>query len=117
MLAWWLTSIGYAATHAGLALAISVAAVLNAALLYRGLRREGVVTHGPGWPALLARMAVANAAMLLVLAALARPLAWWLQAGIGLRSGWLLLTIGAAAGAYFVVLWLAGLRLSQLRLG
>jgi len=35
--------------HAGLALATTLAAVLNAALLYRGLRREGVYVPPPGW--------------------------------------------------------------------
>ncbi len=117
LLAWWLTTIGYRATHAGLALATSVAAMLNALLLYRGLRRDGSLRHGAGWGALLARLALALAAMLAVLVALDRPLAWWLAAGLGERCAWLALTIGSAAGSYFLVLWLAGLRTRHLRLG
>ena len=44
-LAWYLTAIGYAGSHAGLALAISVAAIVNAVLLYRGLLRDKVLRH------------------------------------------------------------------------
>ncbi len=116
-LAWWLTAIDYGATHAGLALATSVAAMLNAALLYRGLRRDGVVVHGRGWWALLLRLVAGNAAMLLTLFSLSRPLDWWLGAAPLLRAGWLGLTITAAAAAYFAALWLSGMRISQLRLG
>jgi putative peptidoglycan lipid II flippase len=71
-LAWYLTRIGFAGTHAGLALAISVAALLNAFLLYRGLRRDGVVRHGKGWTSLLLRTAVANLVMTAVLVFLQR---------------------------------------------
>ena len=49
VLAWWLTEIGYVGTHAGLALAISMAAIANAWLLFRGLRSDGVVATGDGW--------------------------------------------------------------------
>ncbi|MDH5345721.1 MAG: murein biosynthesis integral membrane protein MurJ, partial [Gammaproteobacteria bacterium] len=63
VLAYALTKAGYAGTHAGLALAISIAAIVNAWLLYRGLRKEGVVRLSSGWPALIGRVLVANAAM------------------------------------------------------
>lgn len=115
-LAWWLTAIDYEAPHAGLALAISVAAIVNAALLYAGLRREGVMVHARGWLALLARFAAANAVMVLALAALERPARWWFAADPWLRAGWLATTIAAAAAVYFVVLLAAGTRLRHLRL-
>ncbi|MBT8097115.1 MAG: murein biosynthesis integral membrane protein MurJ, partial [Woeseia sp.] len=116
-LAWWLTSIDYPATHAGLALAISVAAILNAGLLYRGLRRDGALSHGAGWPVLTLRIVAANAVMILALNWLARPVDWWLAADIWARAGWLGLTVGVAAAVYFIVLALSGLRPAQLRLG
>jgi putative peptidoglycan lipid II flippase len=116
VLAWWLTSIDYAAPHAGLALATSVAALVNAGLLYRGLRQEGVIVHVHGWLALSLRFALANAAMALALLAFQRPLQWWLDADTMLRAGWLGVTIAAAAVVYFAVLALAGTRPSQLRL-
>ncbi len=112
-LAWYLTAIDYAGSHAGLALAISVAAILNAWLLYRGLRREGVVRHGAGWPALLARVVVANALMCLVLLQIARPAAWWIAASATDRVTWLTASVFAGAVAYFVALVATGMRPSQ----
>ena len=113
-LAWYLTSIGFAGSHAGLALAISVAAILNAALLYRGLRRDAVLRHAGGWAALLARVAAANAVMWFVIDWLQRPLAWWLDVTVLERVGWLAAIIGAGAGAYFLALVMLGLRPSKL---
>lgn len=115
-LAWGLTRAGYVATHAGLALAISVAALVNGWLLYRGLRRDGVLAARSGWPLLLVRLTAANAAMALCLVQLARPLTWWLESGILGRSLWLAVTIAAGAGVYFVALFLLGVRPSTLRL-
>ena len=113
-LAWYLTSIGYAGTHAGLAIAISVAALLNALLLYRGLIRDAVLQHSGGWLALLLQVAVANVAMWAVIAWLDRPLTWWLDVEILDRATWLGISILAGAGAYFVVLLALGLRPSKL---
>ena len=115
-LAWYLTRIGFAGSHAGLALAISVAALLNAYLLYVGLRRDGVVRHGRGWSWLLLRVTGANAAMWFVLDQLERPGAWWLDVSIMDRIGWLAVTIVAGALGYFVVLLILGTRLRDFRL-
>ena len=115
-LAWYLTRIGFAGTHAGLALAISVAALLNAFLLYRGLRRDGVVRHGKGWASLLLRTAVANLVMTAVLVFLQRPLPWWLESGIFERITWLGVAILLAVTAYFAVLFLLGMRTADFRL-
>ena len=115
-LAWYLTRIGFAGTHAGLALAISVAALLNAFLLYRGLRREGVVRHGRGWAALLFRTAVANIFMTAALVALQRPLSWWLESGIFDRVTWLAMAIVVAVAAYFAALFVLGMRTADFRL-
>ena len=115
-LAWYLTSIGFAGTHAGLALAISVAALLNAYLLYRGLRREGIIRHSAGWALLLLQVLLANVAMWAALAWLHRPLAWWLAVDVTARSGWLALTVAAGAAGYFLALYVLGLRTSNLRM-
>jgi putative peptidoglycan lipid II flippase len=115
-LAWTLTRAGYAGTHAGLALATSVAAILNAWLLWRGLRRDGIVGVTEGWPALLLRFALANVAMAVCLVQLARPLAWWLQTSLRTRSLWLALTIVAGAVVYFAALLVLGVGPRQLRL-
>ncbi len=115
-LAWYLTSIGFAGTHAGLALAISVAALLNAYLLYRGLRREGIIRHSTGWTSLLLQVLMGNIAMWAILDWLHRPLAWWLAAELLDRSAWLALNVAVSAAGYFLVLYALGLRPSNLRM-
>ena len=116
VLAWYLTRTGYAAPHVGLALATSVAACVNALLLYRGLRRDGVLRHSAGWPALLLQVAAASAGMCAVLGVLYRPLPWWLEQTFLVRSAWLALCIVAGAGCYVIVLLLLGLRPRRLGL-
>jgi putative peptidoglycan lipid II flippase len=116
ILAIWLTRIGYRAPHAGLALAISVAALVNAWLLYARLRKDRVMSHSSGWPALLLQMLAACAAMIVVLNTLQRPLVWWLDSPLLERIGWLALTIIAGATIYFAALLIGGLRPAALRL-
>jgi len=96
--------------HAGLALSIGLAACLNAALLYRGLRRHDVYHPQPGWTAfslkLLAALVVMGSAL-------------WL--GSGSDAAWLayplperLIRLGVLVGlgviAYFATLWVFGFR-------
>ena len=116
VLALWLTRIGFAGSHAGLALATSVAALVNAWLLYVKLRRDGIVKHSPGWSALMLRLLPANVIMCVCLAYFTRPLSWWLASGVVERSSWLLVTVAAGAGAYFVSLLVLGLRPGAFRL-
>lgn len=66
--------------HAGLALAIGLGACLNAALLYRGLRKSGAYTPMPGWGLFLAKVSASVAAMALVLWFAMGHSQWWLQA-------------------------------------
>jgi len=49
--------------HAGLALAIGLGALINAAWLWIGLRRRQVLRHGAGWSGLLVRVTLAASAM------------------------------------------------------
>lgn len=111
--AWQLTRTGFVGTHAGLAAATSIAAFLNALLLYRGLRAQNVLRHADGWGALLLQVIVANSAMWLVLFLLRRPLAWWLESGLGERCYWLGVSVAAGTGVYIVVLLVLGLRPAQ----
>jgi putative peptidoglycan lipid II flippase len=113
-LAWYLTSRGYAGNHAGLALAISVAALLNAWLLYRGLRKDGVLRHSSGWGMLLLQTFVATIVMAFVVIWLNRPLAWWIDSSSVVRAGWLAVIIAAGAGIYGLVLVSLGLRIANL---
>lgn len=116
LLAWGLTSMDHPGPHAGLALAISVAALLNAWLLYRGLRRDGVVLAARGWSALLFRFAVANVALVGAVTWLDRPLDWWIDATLTTRIFQLTMTIMAGVVAYALAGWLSGLRPAHFRL-
>jgi putative peptidoglycan lipid II flippase len=66
--------------HAGLALAIGLGACLNAALLYRYLRRDGIYTPQPGWPVFLLKVGAAVGFMAVVLFTTMGEPGWWLAA-------------------------------------
>jgi len=114
--AWYLTSIDFDGPHVGLAVATSIAAIVNAVLLYRGLRTDGIMHHGAGWLLLAARIVLANTAMCAVLFQFNRPLDWWFGAGLLDRVYWLALSVIAGVTTYFLALLITGLRPSQLRL-
>jgi putative peptidoglycan lipid II flippase len=97
--------------HAGLALSIGLASLVNAGFLYRGLRRIGAYTPAPGWRSFWLKMLSALAAMGLVLYFGARVPGDWLQMNTLsriLHLGWL---VPAGAGTYFAVLFALGFRL------
>jgi len=66
--------------HAGLALAIGLGACMNAALLYRGLRKNGVYTPQPGWGMFIVKVAVAVALMAAALFLAMGEANWWFDA-------------------------------------
>ena len=113
-LAWYLTSRGIAGNHAGLAVAISVAALVNAWLLYRGLRRDGVIRPSRGWGVLVVKTLIATMAMAALVIWLNKPVTWWLDANAMARVAWLAVTIAAGAASYALVLLALGLRVSSL---
>ena len=69
--------------HAGLALSIGLAALVNAAWLLIGLRRSNAYRPQPGWPAFAGRVFLATALLGGLLAAAARAVDW-----IGLQDHW-----------------------------
>lgn len=103
------------APHAGLAMATSLGAFVNAGLLYRYLRRDGVYEPRAGWPRLAAQVALAGGTMAVFLAYAAGPLADWLSRSALDRAGNLALLIAAGAAVYFAVLFVTGLRPADLR--
>jgi putative peptidoglycan lipid II flippase len=107
---------GLPAPHAGLAAATSLSAFLNSGLLYRGLRRTGIVRHPPGLGRFLFRVAAAALAMVALLEVTVPPLAQWLEAGTLTRVGWLSLAILGGLATYALALLLLGLRPADLRL-
>ena len=101
--------------HAGLALSIGIAACLNASLLYRGLRQQGIYHPQPGWLLFLIKL-------LLALAALGTTLWWltgeaqtWLHWTLSERIGRLVVLVASGISSYFATLWIVGFRLRDFR--
>jgi len=99
---------------ASLALSIGLAANANAGLLLWGLRRRGSYAPQAGWLGFAVRVVVASVAMGAWLAVLAWRIDW-LALGHSelLRAGAMALALASAAGLYFGVLMLLGVRLRQ----
>ena len=102
--------------HVGLALAISLAAFVNAALLYRLLRRHGIYAPEPGWPRYFVRIVLASALMSLVLAWGMGDLETWLADVAAVRVQHLALLVGGGALVYVAALFLFGARPRELLL-
>jgi putative peptidoglycan lipid II flippase len=102
--------------HTILASTNAVGALFNAVLLYTGLRRAGVLKHQPGWWRLFLQVGGATAAMAMFLLWTHGDLSRWLIAGTWERVWRLSICVGGGAAAYGIVLMLAGVRPSQLRL-
>lgn len=107
---------GMPAPHAGLALSTSLAGFLNAGLLWRGLRRDGVLPPASGLPRFLLRVAVACGVMAMLLVVITPPLPHWFEAAVWLRCLWLAGVIAVAVAAYFATLLAVGLRPGELRM-
>ncbi len=103
-------ALDWPAPHAGLALATSLGAFVNAGLLYRYLRRDNVYRPSAAWRRLAAQVAAGCVAMTAVLVLGVADMAVWFERDAFERAGWLLLWIAASATTYFVVLWSLGLR-------
>jgi putative peptidoglycan lipid II flippase len=103
--------------HLGLALATSLAAYLNAGLLWRGLHRSGAYRFLPGFGAMLLRVVIAASAMGLVLLALGNGMEFW----AGLHWWQRALQVGviclAGLATYAGVLLVLGVRPRQFRAG
>lgn len=96
--------------HAGLALSIGLAACLNAAMLYRGLRQQGIFTPQPGWPAFIMKLSLAMAVMGLALWFGMGKESDWLQSGLLGRTIHLSWLVPLGITAYFATLWVLGFR-------
>lgn len=105
----------YPLKHAGLALATSLAAWVNAGLLWHRLRKDGAYLPQSGWWLYLARLALAGTVMAALLWWLAGDPARWHSWSAASRVGHLSLLILAGFGSYFAVLLLTGLRPAHLR--
>ena len=96
--------------HAGLALATSLSAALNAGMLFYGLLRTDVFKLQPGWGLYGLRILLANAVMAGVLFYLCAADEAWLNWTLLQRIESLAILVGAGLGSYVLVLLVSGLR-------
>ena len=96
--------------HAGLALATSLAAFLNAGLLLRGLLRDGVYAPTAGWSTFALRIAIALSVMAAVLLYTRGDISEWSEADAFGRAARLLATVVLGGGVYAAALVILGIR-------
>jgi putative peptidoglycan lipid II flippase len=101
--------------HAGLALATALAAYLNAALLFRALRRAKAIHPQPGWARLLVQILIGVAVMVVVVSTGMPDTAQWVELDTVGRVTQLSLWIVAGVVSYLLALRLAGVKLSTFR--
>ncbi len=100
--------------HAGLALSISIGALVNALWLFWGLRRSGSYRLAAGWLPFASRVVVASVAMGALLFWATRAVPWTsLRGHEASRIGWMAASLGAAAVVYFGTLLLTGMKFRQ----
>ena len=101
--------------HAGLALATSLSAFLNAGLLFTMLYRQGVFRIEKGWALFIVRLFFANGIMLIML--------WWFNPEMSQWYDWsfwykmmvLLLICALGFVTYIAVLFVSGYNFRQIQ--
>lgn len=101
--------------HAGLALSISLAAWLNAALLLRGLWQRNTYRPLPGWGKFLFRVMSATIVLGAVAWVGAQMAGDWPHLPSLERALWLSVLLAACGLAYFGTLYALGMRLAEFR--
>lgn len=102
--------------HTGLALAISIAAWVNAILLFATLLARGVYRPQRGWFLFLLKVSLAVLVMGACLIFFDQPAEVWFARSLTERCGYLALIVGAGALSYFATLFILGIRPQQLLL-
>ena len=96
--------------HVGLAAATSVAGILNAVLLYVGLRRANVYRPAQGWPRLWLQVGLAALVMGALLWWDGHDATAWLSADVAGRVTRLAFWVAVGVLTYVALLWLFGVR-------
>ena len=101
--------------HAGLALATTLSAFMNAAMLYLGLKKTGIYNAVNGWRTYFLQIVLANSAMAVVLLWLKGDVLFWLNSSMIERITQIGILIGAGLVVYFFTVLLVGIRLKDFR--
>jgi putative peptidoglycan lipid II flippase len=101
--------------HAGLALATSITAFLNAGLLFGVLLKRKIYHPQPGWMLYFTRLLIANFVMAIFLFFISGNINVWLQQHLLWKIYHLVFLLLVGVIIYFGVLWLSGLRFHHLR--
>jgi putative peptidoglycan lipid II flippase len=100
--------------HVGLALATSLSAVLNAFLLYRGLRAQHVYVATAGWALFIVRIGFALILMFVSVAYFAESPERWLVMSLWERISQMLILVALGISVYFLCLLASGINLKSL---
>ena len=100
----------YGLAHVGLALATSMAAFVNAGLLWLGLQRAGVFRFQAGWPRLLLQLLGANAVLAGFVLLFTGSWHLWSERTVAMQVGHLSALVAGAVVLYVAALWILGLR-------
>ncbi|MEX0941078.1 MAG: murein biosynthesis integral membrane protein MurJ [Pseudomonadales bacterium] len=100
--------------HAGLALATSISAFINAGLLWYGLGRAGVLIKVPGWAKFAGQVIIASVAMCVVLVLLTPEQQRWFEMAFWERFGAMLLICIGGVVTYAAFLFMSGFRPRQM---
>lgn len=100
--------------HVGLALATSLAALLNASLLGYGLLKRKAFQFQPGWQAFMLKLLAALCTMAGIIYYFCPELEVWFNAPVMKRVLMLASIILGSGVSYFAVLWLTGLRIHHM---
>ena len=97
--------------HAGLALSLSVAAIVNAGLLLRGLLKSGAYTPAPGWWRFIVQVVLANGVLATALWYVVPRFDWIaMRAEAFERAGLVLALVAGGAVLYGIALLATGIR-------
>ncbi len=102
-------------SYIGLALATSMSGALNAWLLYHGLKKAEIYQLSKQTLWIIAKAAVAAAAMAGLIYWLLPPISAFASMAFSQRGLWLAGVFAAAVPAYFALLWLFGVRISDIK--
>ena len=100
--------------HVGLALATALSAMLNAALLYAGLRKIGVYQPDAGWRIFMLKLLIPNSCLLFLLFWLTPETTLWVDWTVWQRFGSLFGLISGAMAVYFIMLAVVGINIKAL---